>query len=309
MDLNVPSLLNVTAQDLPCGGAVKPDFSVRWDGGLIGGEVGASYDVAVIATGGVRLWVHQWKLVDEWTNTQVQQINGSWNFTIHEGIHYPVRVEFISWQSSIASLKLLWRKVGATTFSPIPDSALAPHITAEERERQALQKRLAQGWNTWHRASAASHVHLPTGFGISLAVTDQDSNTTTTWNAVDKCLEEEDCKVRPGRHALNGSLTEITARIRPKTHPQPLNITTSTVWGGKDGKSLIVLLKSNVTGASAMRLLSVTATGSFFFDCGDRCGNVSVISSASASASAVADSTVAPPRLLAVPYGFYMADW
>ena len=33
---------------------------------------------------------------------------------------------------------------------------------------EALQKRLAQGWNTWNTRSVLSHVLLPEGFALNL---------------------------------------------------------------------------------------------------------------------------------------------
>ena len=37
-------------------------------------------------------------------------------------------------------------------------------------EYEALQKRLAQGWNTWNTRSVLSHVLLPQGFALNLGL-------------------------------------------------------------------------------------------------------------------------------------------
>lgn len=58
------------------GGECAPPASAsvwgaRWDGVLSGGKDGDLVTMAVNVTGAVRLWVHQWKVVEEWDTTIV----------------------------------------------------------------------------------------------------------------------------------------------------------------------------------------------------------------------------------------------
>lgn len=39
---------------------------MRWDGILSGADTGETITMAVNVTGGIRLWVHQWKVVESW---------------------------------------------------------------------------------------------------------------------------------------------------------------------------------------------------------------------------------------------------
>jgi hypothetical protein len=246
-------LLNITvATGLPCLSDVADVVSVRWDGLLTGVETGETYEFAVTTGGKIRFWIHAWKMVDLWTTSdKTAQHIGLWNFTARDDIQYPVRVEFQTQlgksKKKNAFVQLLWRKAGANEdFVPIPSSAFSPLIAPAEARRESTQAGLAKGWNTWYRASAAAHVHLPTGFGFKLALVQQtqlqhdasssdrsnenidtdnhavnastfttttaattttSSSSTYSWDTVDKCIDESKCKVRPGRHALNGSIT------------------------------------------------------------------------------------------------------
>lgn len=46
-------------------------WTMRWDGVLSGAADGELITMAVSVTGGVRLWVHQWKVVEVWDRTVV----------------------------------------------------------------------------------------------------------------------------------------------------------------------------------------------------------------------------------------------
>jgi hypothetical protein len=299
-----PTTLNITApSQLPCPGMKWGLLSVRYDGMFIGGEIGQDYEFAVKSNGRTRFWIHAWKMVDVWTSTRpnsLQQYTGIWNFTKTAGVNYPVRLEFqVELQEmNSAVVQLLWRKTGDKQFLPLPASALSATILPTEAKRQSMQAGLATGWNTWHRASAMAHVHLPSGFGFQMELADTHTNQKTSWNAVDKCLMEEDCKIRPGRHTLNGSFTEITGRLRGKTAPEPVNVTISSVHLDASGNAVVILLQANNSKVSTD--LSVSASPSFYFDCGDACGNISTSGSSTAAAIRAQPAGFAPMTLIAV---------
>jgi hypothetical protein len=303
---SIDPLLNITdASHLPCPGMKWGLTSVRFDGMFVGGEIGQDYEFAVNTNGRTRFWIHAWKMVDVWvTPGATNQLTGIWNFTKTAGVNYPVRLEFqVDLQETkSAVVQILWRKTGTTQFIPLPDSALIPTVLPAELQRQSMQAGLARGWNTWHRASAMAHVHLPTGFGVQLALVDaQTQGKKTSWNAVDKCLMEEDCKIRPGRHTLNGSFTEITGRLRGKADPTPLNVTISTAHLDASGDSVVILLQANNTEVDPD--ISVLVSPSWYFDCGDYCGNITVTGIGPAAAVQVQPAGFAPMRLAAVGSG------
>lgn len=69
----VPFAANRGARDActPPASASGDVWGVRWDGVLSGGKDGDLVTMAVNVTGAVRLWVHQWKVVEEWDTTIV----------------------------------------------------------------------------------------------------------------------------------------------------------------------------------------------------------------------------------------------
>ena len=179
-----------------CGGHSGSLFAARWDGTFAKGALhpGTIYDVALRANVPVRLWVRTWKLIDEWTNggagaTPAQEpllLESPWNFTAAADLDYSVRLEALVGAAGddgaaapLPSVQLLWRQHGVNvSYVPVPDVVMLPIVRASEMKRQALQRKLARGWNTWHRASAAAHVHLPTGFGLSLSLRRGDGGDT-----------------------------------------------------------------------------------------------------------------------------------
>jgi len=131
-----------------------------------------------------------------------------------------------------------------------------------------MQLSMSRGWNTWDRASAANHVHLPTGFGLRLGVVLPDSNgSVLTWDYVDKCVEETSCRVRPGAHAYNGSLTEITYRIPGSTNGSrlPFNVTVTSAHVGGRADNVVLLLRANTTEFGSAGHPLVHISPSYFF--------------------------------------------
>ena len=73
-----------------------------------------------------------------------------------------------------------------------------------------IKSRLARGWNTWNTRSVLSHVLLPEGFALNLAIKDHH------WYGPQYLKEaligkggKGVEKIRPGAHAMDGSYTEL----------------------------------------------------------------------------------------------------
>lgn len=81
-------------------------------------------------------------------------------------------------------------------------------------EYRNVQKRLAQGWNTWDTRSVLNHVLLPEALRIRLGVKDYASSTFLTEAFVlrkpkDGPTARSQAQVLPGPHAYDGSYTEL----------------------------------------------------------------------------------------------------
>ncbi|WP_163998939.1 PA14 domain-containing protein [Pyxidicoccus caerfyrddinensis] len=103
--------------------AIAPDtFSARWTGEVVAPATG-SYVFQVVADDGIRLWVNNQLLVDQW----IPQVPTAYTATISltAGQHYPIRMEFFD-QGNISVARLLWTPPGATTAVVIPSTQLHP---------------------------------------------------------------------------------------------------------------------------------------------------------------------------------------
>ena len=76
---------------------------------------------------------------------------------------------------------------------------------------QEVQKRLAQGWNTWNTRSVLSHVLLPEGIAFNLGLKDPASRAYLKEALIGRHGENDEV-VLPGQHAYDGSYTHLTLR-------------------------------------------------------------------------------------------------
>lgn len=76
------------------------------------------------------------------------------------------------------------------------------------KELGNLNTKLAQGWNTWNTRSVMSHVLLPEGFAINLALKDQ-SGKVLEETLIGRDHYDSKERVTAGPHAYDGSYTEI----------------------------------------------------------------------------------------------------
>lgn len=96
----------------------------------------------------------------------------------------------------VAVLAFSWGLAGQTPRSP---------------EYDAVQKRLAQGWNTWDVHSVAAQVLLPEGFTIRVGLKHNDTLNSDAFlqDALIGRQGQGTEQVFPGPHTWNGSYTEL----------------------------------------------------------------------------------------------------
>jgi hypothetical protein len=122
-------------------------------------------------------------------------------------------------------------------------------VAGSVRYRQ-LQRKLAQGWNTWDTNSLTTHVLLPEGLAIHVAF---KHNSTLYGDDFLQNTSVGKGVVFPGPHAWDGSYTDL--KVLWKGH-------TWRVQSGRDGSDLVLL----VTPADAAGKFAVPATVVFSVD-------------------------------------------
>ncbi len=128
----------------------------------------------------------------------------------------------------------------STAPSAVPHDS--PSEQPESIEYRQLQKRLAQGWNTWDVNSVTTYVLLPAGLAIHVGL----EHNATSWgnhflpDALIGRLTPGSEQVIPGPHTWDGSYTE--ARLSWKGHTWELQ----SAHAGKD----LVLLARPLTSTS-----------------------------------------------------------
>jgi MSHA biogenesis protein MshQ len=95
---------------------------VQWTGQLVA-PVSGTYTFATVSDDGVRLWVDNQWLIDNWTDhpTVTDTSRGVY---LEAGQKYPVRLDFYE-SGGVAVMQLLWAIPGRG-YEVIPQSALTP---------------------------------------------------------------------------------------------------------------------------------------------------------------------------------------
>lgn len=254
-----------------CGGKLSKElFSVRMHGQLH--LPTGQYQMKTQTSGALRFWVHGWKLVDEFTvpSRADNEAIGKYNFTVIRNATYSVRIDAL-FTSLPATLLISYRPVGTSEWKPLEPAALSPTVDPNEQRRQDLQRSLSRGWNTWHRASATAHVHLPSAFGFDISIHDPAKNTTFSNGIVDRCVPEPgddgiSCRVRPHAHTFNGSFTHFDQTVR-----KDLKVAVKSAHS-LSGDGTVVCLLANSSGAnnSDVAQLQVQVSARYYFDCAPR---------------------------------------
>ena len=212
--------------------------------------------------------MHGWKLVDEFAvPARATETVGKYNFTVvaDRPFGYPVRVDAL-FTTLPAVITVSYREVGAAAWKPLPQAALSSHVEPNEQKRQDLQRSLSRGWNTWHRASATAHVHLPSAFGFDVTIADPEMNATFSKGIVDRCAGADGCRVRPNIHTFNGSFTHFDQKVR-----DDLAISVKSAHA-PEVNGTVVLLKANASSAAAAAVAQIElhVASRYYFDCAPR---------------------------------------
>jgi hypothetical protein len=105
------------------GGSVPTDnFSVRWTGQILVPVTGA-YVFTTVSNDGVRLWVNNQQVIDNWTDHSLTT-DSSAPINLTAGVSYDVRLEYYD-RSGTATIRLLWSYPGQAQV-PVPQSVLFP---------------------------------------------------------------------------------------------------------------------------------------------------------------------------------------
>lgn len=113
--------------DEPAAGVGADHFSVRWTGYL---EVpqGGAYSFATVADDGVRLWVDNQPVLDDWTMHPATRVEGT--LELAAGF-VPIRLEYFE-GAVTAGITLTWRPPGASADQVIPQADLRALASAAE---------------------------------------------------------------------------------------------------------------------------------------------------------------------------------
>ena len=112
--------------DPPASNVPEDDFSVRWTGEIVAPATGTYY-FSTVSDDGVRLWVGNQLLIDEWVEhgAKTDTSSGTW---LQAGQKYPIKLEFYE-ASGRAIIQLRWEYEGQST-QVIPESMLFPSGTS-----------------------------------------------------------------------------------------------------------------------------------------------------------------------------------
>lgn len=106
----------------PATGMNVDDFSMRWNGELLP-QYSQAYTFKVVCDGGVRLWVNNMPMFDQWTPTgALQTYTATWNLTANQ--RTAIRLEYND-STGNASVRLLWSSASQPE-QVIPTARLFP---------------------------------------------------------------------------------------------------------------------------------------------------------------------------------------
>ncbi len=137
----------------------------------------------------------------------------------------------------------------AILITPVP--ILRAQQPPRSPEYDAVQKRLASGWNTWDVHSVTTHVLLPAGLAIRIGLHYKTTLYSEAFlsDALIGRQGQNDEKVFPGAHAWNGSYTNL----RLAWHGLDLQVQSAHV--GEDLVLLVTPLPANHSGHVPARVI------------------------------------------------------
>jgi hypothetical protein len=103
-------------------------YSVRWSGQLVP-KFSESYRLSVVAQDGVRLWIDNQLLIDQWSNRDPEEISG--DIALSAGKAYDIKLEYYS-SDGVGRAELWWASASQQK-QIVPVEALRPGVPAPSR--------------------------------------------------------------------------------------------------------------------------------------------------------------------------------
>jgi hypothetical protein len=108
------------------------NFSARWTGFVTAPTTG-EYTISTLSDDGVRLWVGNQKLIDNWTPHGTTEDMGT--IRLEAGRAYPIRLEYFQGDGG-GTIRLRWAREGGA-LDPVPSSVLRPGANAKSNGLKA----------------------------------------------------------------------------------------------------------------------------------------------------------------------------
>lgn len=113
-------------------------FSIRWTGG-VEAQYSETYTFYVLADDGIRLWVDDQLIIDQWVPQSATEASGT--ITLEAGQRYPIKLEYF--ENAGDAVCQLWWSSARTPKAVTPKTQLYPDIpTATEEASPGLDIRL-----------------------------------------------------------------------------------------------------------------------------------------------------------------------
>ena len=153
-------------------------LSAVWDGVLVPVRSGDYHFACEHEGGHVIAWVDD-RLVCATSpcercvggKTVVNSTHPNWlPLPLRAGHNHTVRFEFRAGSRALHRVGLQWALAGRAVPKFGPIGILRPWRSIGEREREAVQQRVAAGWGPWYRSDMLTQAHLPDLFSVAPAV-------------------------------------------------------------------------------------------------------------------------------------------
>ncbi len=161
----------------PAGGIGADNFSVRWLG-EIQAPLSGIYTFTTTSDDGIRLWVNNQLLLENWTDHG--PTNNSGVITLTAGQKYPIKIEYYE-NASGAVAKLLWQYPGVsqqvvptTYLYPASAGTGAPSVPTNLNFTNVTSSSFSLNWN------ASSGGTVPISYEVRKGSATYQSNITTT---------------------------------------------------------------------------------------------------------------------------------
>ncbi len=215
----------------PAQGVDESDFSVRWTG-QIEPRFSENYTFYTEAHGGVRLWVNNQLLIDDWLDHNMSR-EQSGIIKLEAGKHYDIQLEYRE-SNGVAISRLLWES-SSQSKEVIPQSQLYPVGIPDNISSSSTETTITLQWNP---------VSFADGYDVEVDGEVIDNGTNTSFTHTNLLPGTQHVyRVRAKNGVANGewssSITEYTKLGIPEIQLLDATETTITVhWESVFGASV-----------------------------------------------------------------------